>query len=75
MYQEILVKGKATNYPLPLMSPETWKGEADCVVGPFTSRDSAEYFVDVTTGWRLNVITRHLFASDNSWYVETEALP
>ena len=75
MKQEMVLKDKGASHTLPLRSPDAWTGEVDCIVGPFETRDTAEYFVDVSTGWRLDVITRHIFSSDNRWYVEAEALP
>ena len=53
--------------------PNTWQGQADCIVGPFSSKEVATYFstwvVDSST---YPVSTRKIFARGDSWYVAIE---
>lgn len=49
--------------------PNRWQGEADCLVGPFSSRAVAEYFANsvVNTGDRTT--TNEMFAQEDGWYL------
>ncbi len=69
-HQKVWIKDVTAIYALPVFSPCAWTGEADCAVGPFSSRDVAECFVTLTTTWQQDVLNSHIFVSGDSWYVE-----
>ncbi len=56
-------------------APTRWKGEAGCVVGPFSSQRVAEYFTHhvIETGGDATR-PEAVFARGSSWYVKIEAL-
>ncbi len=55
------------------ISPNRWKGETDCLVGPFSSRNLAYGFANVTTDFgQYGGVRFHVFAKRDSWYVEVQ---
>lgn len=59
--------------PLTPVSPNRWKGETDCVVGPFSSRSLAYDFAGMTTDFgQYEGVRFHVFAKRDSWYVEVQ---
>ncbi len=53
--------------------PNCWHGEADCVVGPFSSKVIAEYFAKVSTDFsHCNAIMDSIFPNGDAWYVEVK---
>jgi len=53
--------------------PNTWQGETNCFVGPFSSKEVATYF----STWVVNnstypASTKRIFARGDSWYVAIE---
>lgn len=50
--------------------PNTWQGQTDCIVGPFSSQEVATYFSTwVVDGSDYPASTRKIFARGDSWYV------
>jgi hypothetical protein len=64
-----------TNYlSLQTIVPNRWQGEYDCLVGPFSSRNVAEYFVSAVVDFgAYESFNRRVFAKGDSWYVEVQA--
>lgn len=57
--------------PLPVVVPNRWLGEADCLVGPFSGRDVAAYFANRLVDFgQYEVFSMRVFARRNAWYVE-----
>ena len=53
------------------VSPNRWQGEANCIVGPFSSRTVAEYFAHPVVDFgHYEVTTKQIFVKGDSWYVE-----
>ena len=58
----------------PAILPALWQGEVNCAVGPFSSRNVAEYFAgNVVDFGQLETLTRRVFAKRDAWYVEVRA--
>lgn len=59
--------------PLEPISPNRWKGETDCVVGPFSNRYLANGFANVTTDFgQYGAVRFNVFAKRECWYVEVQ---
>ncbi|MEJ2356679.1 MAG: hypothetical protein P8Y13_01185 [Deinococcales bacterium] len=68
------VRGGAGVRPVTPISPNRWKGETDCIVGPFSNRGLAYGFANVTTDFgQYGGVRFHVFAKRDSWYVEVQA--
>jgi hypothetical protein len=51
--------------------PNRWQGEADCVVGPFSGRNVAEYFANSVVDFgQFETVSGKVFAKGDSWFVE-----
>ena len=60
-------------YPFKPIVPNQWQGECDCVVGPFSSRNVAEYFVNAVVDFgQYERFSRRIFVKGDSWYVEVQ---
>jgi hypothetical protein len=63
-----------TYLSLQAIVPNRWQGEYDCLVGPFSSRNVAEYFVSAVVDFgAYESFNRRVFAKGDSWYVEVQA--
>jgi hypothetical protein len=59
------------HYPFNPIVPNRWQGEADCVVGPFSSRTVAEYFVSAVADFgHYDAFNKRVFAKGDAYYVE-----
>jgi hypothetical protein len=59
-----------------LISPNLWQGEVDCVIGPFSSKVVAEYFVGHMMKFgQLCDLEEIIFAKRDAWYIEARGLP
>lgn len=57
------------------ISPNSWHGEGDCLVGPFSSREVAEYFAHPVVDFgHYDVCAKSIFVRRDSWYVEIESV-
>jgi hypothetical protein len=57
----------------PLL-PTRWKGETNCVVGPFSGRDVAEYFAGYASDFgQYESYSYKVFPKRDAWYVKIEA--
>ena len=55
--------------------PNCWQGEADCVVGPFSSQDVARQFIrTVVVLDQYDMVMDNVFAKGDAWYVEVTSL-
>jgi hypothetical protein len=64
--------GVRTLYPT---LPNCWQGEAGCIVGPFSSKTVAEYFIQTSVDFgQYDAILEEVFASGDGWYVEAKPL-
>ena len=73
--QDIWMTTKAKPHVLSVLSPSAWRGESACAVGPFSNRETAEYFVDLGVRGQSGVTTENItieniFVKGDSWYVE-----
>lgn len=60
-------------YHVQTIVPNRWQGEYDCLVGPFSSRNVAEYFVSAVVDFgAYESFSRRVFAKGDSWYVEVQ---
>jgi hypothetical protein len=72
--QTVIIKqGQAFRQYHPIV-PNRWHGEVDCVIGPFSSQQVAEYYAKVVVDFGQFEIAQHIFANGDSWYIETESL-
>ena len=54
--------------------PNLWKGEANCLVGPFSGKDVAEYFANYASEYgQYECFGYRVFPKRDAWYVEIEA--
>lgn len=72
--QTLIVKqGQSFRQYQPIV-PNRWHGEVDCVIGPFSSQQVAEYYAKVVVDFGQFEIVQRIFANGDSWYIETESL-
>jgi hypothetical protein len=54
-----------------VISPNRWKGECDCLVGPFSSKQVAEYFTSAKVDFgHYETFETQIVAKRDSWYVQ-----
>lgn len=59
---------------IPVIVPNRWQGEADCLVGPFSGREVAAYFANRLVDFgHFEVFSMRVFPRRNAWYVEVRA--
>ena len=69
-------RDSAGAYSTPHIVPNLWQGECDCIVGPFSGREVAEYFAgNVVDFGQFESFTRKVFAKRDAWYVEVQVAP
>ena len=57
----------------PSIVPNRWQGECDCVVGPFSSKTVAEYYVNAVVDFgHYDAFNRRVFVKGDSWFVEVK---
>lgn len=57
----------------PSIVPNRWQGECDCVVGPFSSKMVAEYYVNAVVDFgHYETVSRRIFVKGDSWFVEVQ---
>lgn len=55
------------------ISPNRWRGQTDCIVGPFSSRGLAHGFASLTTDFgQYGDVRFTIFAKRECWYVEVQ---
>ena len=53
--------------------PNRWQGEINCVVGPFSSQEVADYFASrVVDFGHYEVFSQRVFPKRDAWYVEIQ---
>jgi hypothetical protein len=58
------------DYHYPIL-PNQWKGETDCIVGPFSGEDVAQYFANYAVDFgHYESFSYRVFPKRNEWYVE-----
>lgn len=71
MYPFIWQKTKTGCHEVLVTLPTRWQGEVNCVVGPFSSRDIADYFANnIVDFGHFETLEMRVFASGDAWYVE-----
>ena len=51
--------------------PNCWKGETGCIVGPFSSKDVAEYFSNYAVDFgQYEDFSYRMFVKGCEWYIE-----
>lgn len=59
---------------LPTIVANGWQGEIDCVVGPFSCRQVAEYFANRAVDFgQFEAFRLRVLAHRDAWYVEVRA--
>jgi hypothetical protein len=54
--------------------PTRWQGESDCVVGPFSSREVADYFANnVVDFGQFENLSMRVFPYADAWYLEVKS--
>lgn len=57
----------------PLLSPNKWRGNSSCLVGPFSSLEAAEVFITAKRQlYRFDTFQKHVFVRGDSWYVQVD---
>jgi hypothetical protein len=71
--QTLWLSDASGTHQVQVSSPNTWHGETDCVVGPFSSEKAAQGYV---TAVQLSDYDRVLdvFVRGNAWYVSVAPL-
>jgi hypothetical protein len=72
--QTLLVKQGQAFKQIHSIVPNRWRGEVDCVIGPFSSKQVAEYYAKVVIDFGHFEISQHIFANGDSWYIEAKSL-
>lgn len=71
----IWTRGASGSRQLFVTLPSRWQGEVDCVVGPFSSREVANYFAsNVVDFGQLETTCLSVFAHGDGWYLEVKAV-
>lgn len=73
MYKITIKHGETFQDYHPVV-PNRWHGEVDCVIGPFSSQQVAEYYAKVVVDFGQFEISQRIFANGDSWYIEAESL-
>ena len=72
--QTVLVKKGESLVSYQPISPNCWQGESSCLIGPFSSKEVAEYFAyPLVNHGPYDVVIARIFAKGNAWYVEVIA--
>jgi hypothetical protein len=51
--------------------PNCWKGEKDCIVGPFSGKSVAEYFANYAVDFgQYEGFSYRMFVKGVEWYIE-----
>lgn len=66
------LRGPTTSYGfVQAVVPNRWQGEANCLVGPFSSRSVAEYFANAVVDFgHYETVSRRVFPKGDAWFVE-----
>ena len=52
------------------VSPCGWQGQRDCLIGPFSNRDTAKNFLSLNVDFcSLGVTEETIFPKGDAWYV------
>lgn len=55
--------------------PNTWKGETNCIVGPFSGKNIAEYFANrVVDFGHYEMYSERIFAKRDAWFIEIQKI-
>jgi hypothetical protein len=54
--------------------PAHWHGEVNCVIGPFSSQQVAEYYAKVVVDFGQLEVSQRIFANRDAWYIEAQQL-
>lgn len=58
-------------YVVEPVSPCAWRGQQDCVIGPFSSREAAKNFLSLNVDFcSLGVTAETIFPKGDAWYVQ-----
>lgn len=61
---------------LPVVVPNRWHGQVDCLAGPFSSRSVAAHFAErVVDFGSFDAFAGRIFARREGWYVEVRPDP
>jgi hypothetical protein len=74
MKSVIWQKSKTGCHEVLVTLPTHWQSESECVVGPFSSHEVADYFANhVVDFGQFENLTMRVFAHANAWYVEVKS--
>ena len=74
MPNRVWIKNGAGTQPHTPTLPNCWQGETNCIIGPFSSKNVAEYFAQANEETRYDSIMKRIFPNGDAWYVEVAAL-
>ena len=58
---------------LSTILPNVWQGEEDCAIGPFSCKNTAEYFSGHVVDFsHYETYSYQVFAKGDSWYLVVE---
>ena len=67
----IALRGKTGIRLYQPILPNRWQGETNCLVGPFSGKEVAEYFAGYACDFgQFEKLTFRVFAKRDAWYVE-----
>lgn len=65
--------GMRSYEPVP---PNCWQGQVDCVVGPFSSREVAQYFARAVVEYgQYDALIEQIFPRGDAWYLKVGPSP
>lgn len=73
--QTLWVEDASGRHRANVSSPNLWRGETDCVVGPFSSLEVAQTYLAMVQFCEFDCVLERVFAKGDGWYVTVEALP
>ena len=75
MHRPVAIRKAAGIHFLQPVLPNRWQGETDCIVGPFSSCEIAEYFANrVVDFGQFESCSQRIFPKGNEWYIEVGEL-
>jgi hypothetical protein len=60
-------------HPVTVSPPSQWHGETDCVIGPFSSSETAQTYVTMSHYSEYDRVLE-VFVKGNAWYVSVRGL-
>jgi hypothetical protein len=71
--ERLLVQQGQQVVTLPVVVPNRWSGERACLVGPFSSKETAKTFAEIYAISFVDLTDEPLVVRRDSWYVTVAA--